>query len=62
MEVCDFVLSDDEKLEINKFLCFIEEYLRKFFIKQSVKEDIKNFYYVLKMSEKFCEEILFFKE
>lgn len=41
MEVCDFVLSDDEKLETNKPLCFIEECLRKPFTKQSVKEDIK---------------------
>ncbi len=62
MEVCDFVLSDDEKLETNKPLCFIEEYLRKPFTKQSVKEDIKNFYRALKESEKPCEEILFSKE
>ncbi|GAA7817437.1 hypothetical protein JP0182_04910 [Helicobacter pylori] len=62
MEVCDFVLSDDEKLEINKPLCFIEERLRKPFTKQSVKEDIKNFYRALKTSEKPCEEIPFSKE
>ncbi|GAA7456436.1 hypothetical protein ID1036_13480 [Helicobacter pylori] len=62
MEVCDLVLSDDEKLEINKPLCFIEERLRKPFTKQSVKEDIKNFYRTLKTSEKPCEEIQFSKE
>ncbi|GAA6823379.1 hypothetical protein AOH185_09170 [Helicobacter pylori] len=67
MEVCDFVLSDDEKLETNKPLCFIEERLRKPFTKQSVKEDIKNFYHALKTSElktseKPCEEIQFSKE
>ncbi len=62
MEVCDFVLSDDEKLETNKPLCFIEERLRKPFTKQSVKEDIKNFYCALKTSEKPCEEIQFSKE
>ncbi len=62
MEVCDFVLSDDETLEINKPLCFIEERLRKPFTKQSVKEDIKNFYRALKTSEKPCEEIQFSKE
>ncbi len=62
MEVCDFVLSDDETLEINKPLCFIEECLRKPFTKQSVKEDIKNFYRALKTSEKPCEEIQFSKE
>ncbi|GAA6916525.1 hypothetical protein AOH271_05910 [Helicobacter pylori] len=72
MEVCDFVLSDDEKLETNKPLCFIEERLRKPFTKQSVKEDIKNFYHALKTSElktselktseKPCEEIPFSKE
>ncbi len=62
MEVCDFVLSDDEKLETNKPLCSIEERLRKPFTKQSVKEDIKNFYRTLKMSEKPCEEIQFSKE
>ncbi|MGN8539891.1 dihydroneopterin aldolase [Helicobacter pylori] len=62
MEVCDFVLSDDEKLETNKPLCFIEECLRKPFTKQSVKEDIKNFYYALKTSKKPCEEITFSKE
>lgn len=56
MEVCDFVLSDDEKLETNKPLCFIEERLRKPFTKQSVKEDIKNFYRTLKTSEKPCGE------
>ncbi|WRA96113.1 dihydroneopterin aldolase [Helicobacter pylori] len=61
VEVCDFVLSDDETLEINKPLCFIEEYLRKPFTKQSVKEDVKNFYRALKTSEK-CEEIKFSKE
>ncbi|WQS57975.1 dihydroneopterin aldolase [Helicobacter pylori] len=60
--VCDFVLSDDETLEINKPLCFIEECLRKPFTKQSVKEDIKNFYRALKMSEKPCEEIQFSKD
>ncbi|ADO04018.1 hypothetical protein HPCU_04290 [Helicobacter pylori Cuz20] len=62
MEVCDLVLSDDEKLETNKPLCFIEERLRKPFTKQSVKEDIKNFYHALKESEKPCEEIQFSKE
>ncbi|MGL2412064.1 dihydroneopterin aldolase [Helicobacter pylori] len=62
VEVCDFVLSDDETLEINKPLCFIEEHLRKPFTKQSVKEDIKNFYCALKTSEKPCEEIQFSKE
>ncbi|RVY18154.1 dihydroneopterin aldolase [Helicobacter pylori] len=62
MEVCDFVLSDDEKLETNKPLCFIEERLRKPFTKQSVKEDIKNFYRALKMSEKSCEEMKISKE
>ncbi|PUU84593.1 dihydroneopterin aldolase [Helicobacter pylori] len=62
MEVCDFVLSDDETLEINKPLCFIEERLRKPFTKQSVKEDIKNFYRTLKASEKPCEEIKISKE
>ncbi|MGL2668364.1 hypothetical protein ACQJ6X_02440 [Helicobacter pylori] len=65
VEVCDFVLSDDETLEINKPLCFIEEYLRKPFTKQSVKEDIKNFYCALKGGEKpcgECEEIKFSKE
>ncbi len=62
IEVCDFVLSDDETLEINKPLCFIEECLRKPFTKQSVKEDIKNFYRALKTSEKPCEEIQFSKE
>ncbi|MGL2809399.1 hypothetical protein ACQKBF_05170 [Helicobacter pylori] len=62
MEVCDFVLSDDETLEINKPLCFIEEYLRKPFTKQSVKEDIKNFYRTLKTSEKPCEEMKISKE
>ncbi|WP_120894859.1 dihydroneopterin aldolase [Helicobacter pylori] len=56
IEVCDFVLSDDEALEINKPLCFIEECLRKPFTKQSVKEDVKNFYRALKTSEKPCEE------
>ncbi|GAA7334083.1 hypothetical protein NP0158_10690 [Helicobacter pylori] len=56
MEVCDLVLSDDEKLETNKPLCFIEEHLRKPFTKQSVKEDINNFYRALKASEKPCEE------
>ncbi len=56
MEVCDFVLSDDEKLETDKPLCFIEERLRKPFTKQSVREDIKNFYHALKTSEKPCEE------
>ncbi len=56
IEVCDFVLSDDEMLEINKPLCFIEERLRKPFTKQSVKEDVKNFYCALKESEKPCEE------
>ncbi|WP_187892864.1 dihydroneopterin aldolase [Helicobacter pylori] len=62
MGVCDFVLSDDETLEINKPLCFIEEYLRKPFTKQSVKEDIKNFYRTLKTSEKPCEEMKISKE
>ncbi len=63
MEVCDLVLSDDEKLETNKPLCFIEECLRKPFTKQSVEEDIKNFYRTfLKTSEKPCEEIQFSKE
>ncbi|MFP6241116.1 hypothetical protein ACLGDX_03120 [Helicobacter pylori] len=62
MEVCDFVLSDDEKLETSKPLCFIEERLRKPFTKQSVKEDIKNFYRALKMSEKPCEEMKISKE
>ncbi|WRA09604.1 dihydroneopterin aldolase [Helicobacter pylori] len=62
VEVCDFVLSDDETLEINKPLCFIEECLRKPFTKQSVKEDVKNFYRALKTSEKPCEEIQFSKE
>ncbi|GAA7038528.1 hypothetical protein VN0301_11560 [Helicobacter pylori] len=62
MEVCDFVLSDDERLETNKPLCFIEERLRKPFTKQSVKEDINNFYHALKTSEKPCEEIPFSKE
>ncbi|QIC82687.1 dihydroneopterin aldolase [Helicobacter pylori] len=62
MGVCDFVLSDDETLEINKPLCFIEEYLRKPFTKQSVREDVKNFYRALKESEKSCEEIKISKE
>ncbi|GAA7339184.1 hypothetical protein HpCK65_03450 [Helicobacter pylori] len=62
MEVCDLVLSDDEKLETNKPLCFIEERLRKPFTKQSVKEDIKNFYRALKTSEKPCKEIQCSKE
>ncbi|MBH0258680.1 dihydroneopterin aldolase [Helicobacter pylori] len=62
MGVCDFVLSDDETLEINKPLCFIEERLRKPFTKQSVKEDVKNFYCALKESEKPCEEIKFSKD
>ncbi|GAA8287283.1 dihydroneopterin aldolase [Helicobacter pylori] len=62
MEVCDLVLSDDEKLETNKPLCFIEERLRKPFTKQSVKEDINNFYHALKTSEKPCKEIQFSKE
>ncbi|MFP6036370.1 hypothetical protein ACLGD5_03130 [Helicobacter pylori] len=62
MEVCDFVLSDDETLEINKPLCFIEECLRKPFTKQSVKEDVKNFYRALKTSEKPCEEMKISKE
>ncbi|MCQ2807620.1 dihydroneopterin aldolase [Helicobacter pylori] len=62
MEVCDLVLSDDETLEINKPLCFIEECLRKPFTKQSVKEDIKNFYRTLKTSEKPCEEMKISKE
>ncbi|MGN8362057.1 hypothetical protein ACR9J3_06205 [Helicobacter pylori] len=56
VEVCDLVLSDDEKLETNKPLCFIEECLRKPFTKQSVKEDVKNFYRALKTSEKPCGE------
>ncbi|PDX56184.1 dihydroneopterin aldolase [Helicobacter pylori] len=56
IEVCDFVLSDDETLEINKPLCFIEERLRKPFTKQSVKEDTENYYHTLKESEKPCEE------
>ncbi|MFP6119142.1 hypothetical protein ACLGAX_00395 [Helicobacter pylori] len=56
VEVCDLVLSDDETLEINKPLCFIEEHLRKPFTKQSVKEDVKNFYRALKTSEKPCGE------
>ncbi|WP_100957338.1 dihydroneopterin aldolase [Helicobacter pylori] len=62
MEVCDLVLSDDEKLETNKPLCFIEERLRKPFTKQSVKEDINNFYRALKTSEKPCKEIQCSKE
>ncbi|MFP6247360.1 hypothetical protein ACLGDI_05220 [Helicobacter pylori] len=62
VEVCDFVLSDDKTLEINKPLCFIEECLRKPFTKQSVKEDIKNFYRALKTSEKPCEEMKISKE
>ncbi|GAA9276769.1 hypothetical protein TH0213_13120 [Helicobacter pylori] len=62
MEVCDFVLSDDETLEINKPLCFIEERLRKPFTKQSVKEDVKNFYHALKTSGKPCEEMKISKE
>ncbi|GAA8508130.1 hypothetical protein HpDR57_23710 [Helicobacter pylori] len=62
VEVCDFVLSDDETLEINKPLCFIEERLRKPFTKQSVKEDVKNFYHALKESEKPCEEMKISKE
>ncbi|MGL2343729.1 hypothetical protein ACOWK9_06160 [Helicobacter pylori] len=62
VEVCDFVLSDDETLEINKPLCFIEECLRKPFTKQSVKEDIKNFYCTLKTSEKPCGEMKISKE
>ncbi|AYQ45170.1 dihydroneopterin aldolase [Helicobacter pylori] len=62
MEVCDLVLSDDEKLETNKPLCFIEERLRKPFTKQSVKEDINNFYCTLKESEKPCKEIQCSKE
>ncbi|OPG65853.1 dihydroneopterin aldolase [Helicobacter pylori] len=62
VEVCDFVLSDDETLEINKPLCFIEERLRKPFTKQSVKEDVKNFYRALKESEKPCEEMKISKE
>ncbi|MGN8359595.1 hypothetical protein ACR9J0_00845 [Helicobacter pylori] len=62
VEVCDFVLSDDETLEINKPLCFIEECLRKPFTKQSVKEDVKNFYCTLKESEKPCEEMKISKE
>ncbi|NHA70950.1 dihydroneopterin aldolase [Helicobacter pylori] len=60
--VCDFVLSDDETLETNKPLCFIEERLRKPFTKQSVKEDVKNFYCALKASEKPCEEMKISKE
>ncbi|MGN8439818.1 hypothetical protein ACR9LL_00025 [Helicobacter pylori] len=56
MEVCDLVLSDNEKLETNKPLCFIEERLRKPFTKQSVKEDVNNFYRALKTSEKPCGE------
>ncbi|MCQ2784479.1 dihydroneopterin aldolase [Helicobacter pylori] len=56
IEVCDFVLSDDETLEVNKPLCFIEEHLRKPFTKQSVREDVNNFYCALKTSEKSCEE------
>lgn len=60
--VCDFVLSDDETLETNKPLCFIEERLRKPFTKQSVKEDVKNFYHALKESERPCEEIKISKE
>ncbi|WP_101023476.1 dihydroneopterin aldolase [Helicobacter pylori] len=62
VEVCDFVLSDDETLEINKPLCFIEERLRKPFTKQSVREDVKNFYRALKASEKPCEEMKISKE
>ncbi|WP_100953709.1 dihydroneopterin aldolase [Helicobacter pylori] len=62
MEVCDLVLSDDERLETNKPLCFIEEHLRKPFTKQSVKEDINNFYRALKTSEKPCKEIQCSKE
>ncbi|GAA8602260.1 hypothetical protein HpDR66_19180 [Helicobacter pylori] len=62
MGVCDFVLSDDETLETNKPLCFIEERLRKPFTKQSVKEDVKNFYRALKESEKPCEEMEISKE
>ncbi len=62
MEVCDLVLSDDKTLEINKPLCFIEERLRKPFTKQSVKEDVKNFYRTLKTSEKPCEEMKISKE
>ncbi|WP_187952659.1 dihydroneopterin aldolase [Helicobacter pylori] len=62
VEVCDFVLSDDETLEINKPLCFIEECLRKPFTKQSVIEDIKNYYHALKTSEKPCEEMKISKE
>ncbi|WP_025454704.1 hypothetical protein [Helicobacter pylori] len=62
MGVCDFVLSDDETLETNKPLCFIEERLRKPFTKQSVREDVKNFYRALKESEKSCEEIKISKE
>ncbi|WQS62054.1 dihydroneopterin aldolase [Helicobacter pylori] len=62
MEVCDFVLSDDETLEINKPLCFIEERLRKPFTKQSVKEDTENYYHALKESEKPCEEMKISKE
>ncbi|WP_208376515.1 dihydroneopterin aldolase [Helicobacter pylori] len=62
VEVCDFVLSDDETLKINKPLCFIEERLRKPFTKQSVKEDTENYYHALKESEKPCEEIQFSKE
>ncbi|WP_025450149.1 hypothetical protein [Helicobacter pylori] len=62
MGVCDFVLSDDETLETDKPLCFIEERLRKPFTKQSVKEDVKNFYCALKESEKPCEEMEISKE
>ncbi|GAA8651264.1 hypothetical protein HpDR77_02140 [Helicobacter pylori] len=62
MGVCDFVLSDDETLETDKPLCFIEERLRKPFTKQSVKEDIKNFYRALKTIEKPCEEMKISKE
>ncbi|MGL2571844.1 hypothetical protein ACQJ5J_00410 [Helicobacter pylori] len=62
MGVCDFVLSDDETLETDKPLCFIEERLRKPFTKQSVKEDVKNFYRALKESEKPREEMGISKE
>ncbi|RVY29346.1 dihydroneopterin aldolase [Helicobacter pylori] len=62
VEVCDFVLSDDGKLETNKPLCFIEERLRKPFTKQSVKEDVKNFYCTLKGGEKPCEEMKISKD
>ncbi|MGN8403624.1 hypothetical protein ACR9KB_01880 [Helicobacter pylori] len=55
MGVCDFVLSDDETLETDKPL-YIEKRLRKPFTKQSVKEDVKNFYRALKESEKPCKE------